>query len=81
MFYPNVNDYMQHKVTSLYVFYFQLVVEVPFAAETPWPPPLDEGVSEETFDELIAPPPPSEETVSEIFGEKFHHESKHSSLP
>lgn len=38
-----------------------LEIEVPLAADTPWPPPLVEGVPQETFDEFIAPPPPQEE--------------------
>ncbi|XP_064630369.1 ciliary-associated calcium-binding coiled-coil protein 1-like isoform X2 [Lineus longissimus] len=36
-----------------------LEIEVPKAADMPWPPPLDEGVSEEVYNTFIATPPPT----------------------
>ena len=49
------------------MFVLQLEVEVPLAADTPWPPPLVEAVPQETFDEFIAPPPVVEEVSFWLF--------------
>ena len=38
--------------------YFQLDVEVAPAADVPFPPPLDEGVTEEIYTRYIATPEP-----------------------
>ena len=41
------------------MFYFQLQVEVAKAADVPFPPPLDEGVTESLFSGYIVTPPAS----------------------
>lgn len=38
---------------------FQLEIEVAKAADVPFPPPLDEGVKEEMFNDYIVTPPPT----------------------
>ena len=41
----------------------QLDVEVAPGADVPWPPPLEEGINLETYEEYIATPASTEEQV------------------
>jgi len=41
------------------IFLLQLEIEIAKPSDLPFPPPLDEGVSQEMFDSYIATPPPT----------------------
>ena len=54
--------YIEHSAqsagVSLYYYLFQLEVEVPKLAEMPWPPPLEEGLSDDIYHTYIDIPNP-----------------------
>ena len=79
------------QLTHKLLLMLQLILEVPLPASMPWPPPLDEGVSEDLYRQYIATPPPTpEDKVSEgiiniiliiILVQKGFQEMKYSRIP
>ena len=45
----------------------QLDIEVVKAADVPFPPPLDEGITEELYNDYLVTPPPTPETEVSIY--------------
>ena len=67
--------------------FFQVIIEVPPLADVPFPPPLDEGMTEEIWQEHVMTPPPSPEPEKEtevvILLKNFMHnrnQNNHSSM-
>ncbi|XP_035826950.1 ciliary-associated calcium-binding coiled-coil protein 1 isoform X2 [Aplysia californica] len=58
-------EFMFHHSQSMEIVGSDLSVEVPLPAETPFPPPLDEGISESTYKEFLTIPTPSLSSTEE----------------
>jgi len=66
-------EFMFSESQTMEIVSSDLSVEVPVPAETPFPPPLDEGISEETYKEFLSLPTPS---ASENKEEESKEEAK-----
>jgi len=71
-------EFMFSESQTMEIVSSDLSIEVPVPAETPFPPPLDEGISEETYKEFLSIPTPS---ASENKEDEPKEEAKPASPP